>query len=139
MAEPSGWRYTTVSKPTDVSDRDWFKRGMAGITSVTDPVMARATGKPGVPISAPIPDRKNPNRTAKGVILGIINIDHIQTITQQLAFGKNSYNFLLNSKGEAIIHPKPEYLSTVDRPAPSLLQSPDPSLANLSDSLWPVD
>jgi two-component system, NtrC family, sensor kinase len=135
MAEPSGWRYTTVSKPTDVSDRDWFKRGIAGITSVTDPVIARATGKPGVPISAPIPDRQNPNRAAKGVILGIINIEHIKTVTQQLAFGENSYNFLLNSKGEAIIHPKPEYLSTVDRPAPSLLQSPDPSLANLAKAM----
>jgi two-component system, NtrC family, sensor kinase len=129
LAEVSGTRYSTVAKPIYVGDREWFKSAMAGETLVHDAIISRANGRPSIPISAPIPNQDNPQAPPKGVILGSVDLDHVQAVTQKLKFGQGSYNFVLDSQGKALIHPNANWLSTVDKPAPSLTQSGDPDLA----------
>ena len=58
-----------------------------------------------------------------GVFAGSVKIDRLTEVIQQLKYGQGSYAFALNSQGQAMIHPDPSLVSTLENPAPSLLQS----------------
>ncbi len=129
LAFPDGTHYSTSAPPTHVSDRQWFQNAMSGQIMVNNPIISRGNGQPIIPISAPIYGNIQAGEPPRGVILGSINIDRIQQIVRERKLGKNSYAFLLSSTGQAIVHPNPNLMSTLETPAPSLTEAAEPGLA----------
>lgn len=135
IAQPDGWRYIHTNptfKPTNNADRQWFKKAMSGQISVDDPVIARTTGKPIITIAAPIRDRAESVNPPIGILFCAVPIQRVAQAINQLKYGKNSYAFALNSKGQVIVHPDQTLMSAVEKPGPSLLNSSDQDLATIS-------
>jgi hypothetical protein len=112
LTTAAGIRQSTIarSKPADVRDRQWFQKAMAGQIYVDDPMIARVTRVPGVAISAPIFKDQNSSPTPDGVVHGLVTINRIKQVTNQLKYGDHSYAFTLNSQGQAIVHPSSEFM-----------------------------
>ena len=124
----------------DLSDRRHIKGAMAGVNSLSDPLLSRSSegrrivvfaiptfsgeGTPNNPLGEPI-----------GAVNAVVGIDEIQTVINGLTYGEESYAFALNSKSEAIVHPNAELMSTIEAPAPGLLDYGDPGLAEVAQRL----
>ncbi len=140
LIEPDGSYFTTkVGRALiNVSDRQHFKKAMAGEVYVSDPTISRTLKKQSiVPISAPV--WSNPansiDKTAQkpiGVMNGVISIDRIAQVVRNLEYGPGTYAFVLNSQGVPIVHPDARLIGNIDNSAPSLLESADANLANVA-------
>jgi signal transduction histidine kinase/FixJ family two-component response regulator len=133
---PQGWFFNLLKGRTNInlSDRLHVRRGLAGQSTVMDPLISRVNGQRVIVFAAPIWSGPVSDKARKpvGVINAPIDIETITRIVRDLKYGDNSYAFALNSKGEAITHPDPSLMSTLEKPAPNLLQSADPDLARIS-------
>ncbi|MBD2453061.1 response regulator [Nostoc sp. FACHB-87] len=137
LTTPDGWRESTVpnSKRASVTDRRWFQRSIAGYVHVGDPMIARANGVSSVPISVPIRKDGNPSSPPIGVVHGSVAVDRIKDVTEKLKYGNNSYAFTLNSAGQAIIHPNPDFMTTIEKPGIKLIDATDPGLAAIAKKM----
>ncbi|NEQ97493.1 MAG: response regulator [Cyanothece sp. SIO2G6] len=134
--------YTTVTPEEkngkiDLSDRQHIQNAIAGIDSISDPLLARSLDGARIVVFAiptfsgeAIPD--SPLGEVIGAINGVIDIDKVIEVVNGLEYGEGSYAFALNSKGEAIVHPNVELMSTIEKPALSLLEYGDPGLAEVA-------
>ncbi|NEO27490.1 MAG: hypothetical protein F6K03_11505 [Kamptonema sp. SIO4C4] len=124
----------------DLSDRKHIQDAMAGINSLSDPLLARSLDGANIVVFA-IPTfsgegtAENPLGEPIGAVNAVIGIDKVKEVVNSLQYGQDSYAFALNSKGEAIVHPNAELMSTIEKPAPSLLDYDDPGLANVAQRL----
>ena len=140
LIDPDGSYFTTkVGRALiNVSDRQHFKKAMSGKVYVSDPTISRTLKKQSiVPISAPVwsNSAKSLDKTAPkpiGVMNGAISIDRIAEVVEKLEYGAGTYAFVLNSQGVPIVHPDAGLMGNIDKPAPSLLESADPNLANVA-------
>ncbi|AFZ57437.1 response regulator [Anabaena cylindrica FACHB-243] len=134
LTTPDGWRESTVpnSKRANVTDRRWFQRSIAGYVHVGDPMVARANGMSSVPISVPIRRDGNPSSSPIGVVHGSVSVNRIKYVTETLKYGNNSYAFTLNSAGQAIVHPNPDFMTTIEKPGLKLVESADRGLAAIA-------
>lgn len=138
LAQADGWRYihtNPTAKPTNNSDRQWFQKAMSGQVYADDPVIARSSGKPIITISAPVRAEAGLEDSPIGVVFAAISIDRVAKVINQIKHGENSYAFALNSKGQAIIHPDKNLMSTLEKPGPSLINSSDQNLAKISQQM----
>jgi len=124
----------------DLSDRQHVKNAMAGIDSLSDPLLSRSSGGIRIvvfalPTFSGIATADNPLGEPIGAVNAIIGIEKIEEVVNSLSYGEGSYAFALNSKGEAIVHPNSELMSTIETPAPSLLDYSDPGLAAVTQQL----
>ncbi|MDJ0509534.1 MAG: ATP-binding protein [Crocosphaera sp.] len=135
MISPDGSYYATRKGKTNknVSDRPHIQQAFRGETVASDPINSRAFG--GVPliiIAAPVWE----NQTGIGEIIGVngaaISIDQLSKVVNKLEFGVGSYAFALNSKGQAIIHPNKQLMSTKEKPGPSLLELEELGLQSIA-------
>ena len=140
LIQPDGSYFTTkVGRALiNVSDRQHFKKAMAGEVYVSDPTISRTIKKQSiVPISAPIwsNSAKSMEKIVEkpiGVMNGVISIDRIAEVVEELEYAAGTYAFVLNSQGVPIVHPDAGLIGNIDKPAPSLLESADPNLANVA-------
>ncbi|OUL32658.1 ATP-binding protein [Nostoc sp. 106C] len=131
---PDGTYYNTAVGKTDENnkDRDFIKKAIAGQTNISDPFISRTTGIPSVAVASPIRQSYDVTSRPIGVINGSLKVDRITQVVNRLHYGNGSYAFALNSLGEAIVHPNPALMSTVEKPATSFLNSTDPDLAAIA-------
>jgi len=141
LIAPDGSYFTTkVGRALiNVSDRQHFKKAMAGEVYVSDPTISRTLTKQRriVPISAPVwsSSVNSLDKTAQkpiGVMNGVISMDRIAEVVGKLEYGAGTYAFVLNSQGVPIVHPDAGLMGNIDKPAPSLLESADANLANVA-------
>ncbi|MEG4386887.1 cache domain-containing protein [Microcoleus sp. N9_B2] len=140
LIEPDGSYFTTkVGRALiNVSDRQHFKKAMAGEVYVSDPTISRTLkGQSIVPISGPVwsNSANSIDKTAQkpiGVMNGVISIDRIAQVVRNLEYGPGTYAFVLNSQGVPIVHPDARLIGNIDNSAPSLLESADANLANVA-------
>ncbi|MGP1382289.1 MAG: ATP-binding protein [Thainema sp.] len=133
-ANPDGSYYVTgqgLAQGNNISDRLYFQEAIAGRVNVSDPFISRSLGIPKIGVNAPIGPAERP----VGVLSGGIRVDHIVQVTHQLQYGSGSYAFALNSQGQAIVHPNPSLMSTIERPAPTLTEASDPGLAAIAHKM----
>ena len=144
MIDTEGLLYTTLpDQPKgeiDLSDRAHVKGALSGQNSLSDPLIARIpAGKRVVAYAIPVWSGKaqadQPLGEVIGMMNGVIGIDMVIDVINDLESGNNSYAFALNSKGEAIVHPNAELMSSIEAPAPSLLTSDDPGLATIAQQM----
>lgn len=112
----------------NIQDRDYFQKAIAGKNNISDPFISRSTGIPLIAIATPILSNFVSNSSPIGVFHGNVRVDHIAEVVNSLRYGVNSYAFAVNSQGQAIIHPNSALMSTVEKPAPSLLKIGDRNL-----------
>ncbi len=140
LIDPDGSYFTTkVGRALiNVSDRQHFKKAMAGEVYVSDPTISRTLKKQSiVPISAPVwsNSANSLDKTVEkpiGVMNGVISIDRIAEVVGKLEYGAGTYAFVLNSQGVPIVHPDARLMGNIDKPTPSLLESADNNLANVA-------
>ncbi len=144
MIDVEGLLYTTLADQPkgkiDLSDRAHVKAALTGENSLSDPLIARIpAGKPivayAIPVWSGVPQADQPLGEVIGMMNGVIGIEQIIAVINDLAYGKDSYAFALNSKGEAIVHPNAELMSTLEKPAPSLLGADDLGLATVAQRM----
>ncbi|MGK7922806.1 MAG: ATP-binding protein, partial [Trichodesmium sp.] len=145
MIDIDAFLYTTVEgQPNGVvnlKDRKHVQEAFnESITALSDPLIARIPqGKRIVAFNAPtfsgIPEPEKPLGKVIGLTNAVVDIDKVIDIVNSLDYGKHSYAFALNSQGEAIVHPDSELMSTLEKPAPSLLNSTDQGLANIAQKM----
>lgn len=137
LTTADGWRESTVPNSTraNVTDRLWFQRSILGYVHVGDPMIARANGVSSVPISVPIRRDGNSSSSPIGVVHGSVAVDRIKDVTEKLKYGKNSYAFTLNSIGQAIIYPNPDFMSTIEKPGIKLVDAADRGLAAIAQKM----
>ncbi|MEG4252131.1 cache domain-containing protein [Microcoleus sp. Pol10D4] len=140
LIAPDGSYFTTkVGRALiNVSDRQHFKKAMAGEVYVSDPTSSRTLkGQSIVPISAPVWSNSvnSIDKTTEkpiGVMNGVISMDRIAEVVGKLEYGAGTYAFVLNSQGVPIVHPDARLIGNIDKSAPSLLESADTNLANVA-------
>ncbi|MEG4044202.1 cache domain-containing protein [Microcoleus sp. Pol17_C1] len=140
LIAPDGSYFTTkVGRALiNVSDRQHFKKAMAGEVYVSDPTISRTLkGQSIVPISAPVWSSSANSLDKKaqkpiGVMNGVISIDRIAQVVRKLEYAPGTYAFVLNSQGVPIVHPDARLMGNIDKPAPTLLESADANLANVA-------
>ncbi|MEM6520002.1 MAG: ATP-binding protein, partial [Cyanobacteria bacterium P01_C01_bin.70] len=135
--------YTTSSPEKngeiDLSDRKHVQDAMMGINSLSDPLLSRSLDGASIVVFA-IPTfsgqatSTNPLGEPIGAINGVVGTDRIVEVVNSLDYGNDSYAFAINSKGEAIVHPDSELMSTIEKPAPNLLEYGDPGLAEITQN-----
>ncbi|MEH1815883.1 MAG: ATP-binding protein [Nostoc sp.] len=137
IATPDGSYFNTkVGRSNkNIKDRDYFQKALAGKSNISDPFISRSTGIPLIAIATPIWSDSPTNRSPIGVFHGNVKLDRIAKVVNSLHYGNNSYAFALNSQGEAIVHPNSMLMSTVEKPAPSLLKIPDRNLNAIAQQM----
>ncbi len=138
IAQADGWRDITSppnAKRVMISDRQWFPKAMSGLIYVDDPLIARSNGQPVITIAVPILAQAESGKNPTGVLYTGVSTSQIAKVINQIKYGKNSYAFALNSKGQVIIHPDQTLMSTIEKPGPSLLNSSDQDLAAISQKM----
>ena len=139
IVTPNGTFFGMIQGKTNINlaDRTHFKRGMAGQSTVTDPLISRLHGKHVIVFAAPIWSGliQDPTRKTIGVNNCVIGIEQLSRVINALKYGNGSYAFALNSKGAAIVHPNPALMSTLEVPAPSLIESDDTHLAAIAQQM----
>ncbi|MEO1148464.1 MAG: cache domain-containing protein, partial [Cyanobacteria bacterium J06638_22] len=124
----------------DLSDRKHVQDAMDGIDSLSDPLLSRSSNGLRIIVFA-IPTfsgqatSDNPLGEPIGAVNAVIGVDKLEAVINGLQYGEESYAFALNSKGEAIVHPNAELMSTIETPAPSLLEHDDPGLSEVAHRL----
>ncbi|WGV28581.1 hybrid sensor histidine kinase/response regulator [Halotia branconii] len=119
----------------NILDRDYFQKALTGKSNISDPFISRSTGIPLIAIATPIYANSSTNGSPIGVFHGSVKVDHIAKVINSLDYGKNSYAFALNSQGQAIVHPDSALMSTLEKPAPSLLKSGDRNLNAIAQEM----
>lgn len=136
IVDSQGEFFNLLKGQTNVNlkDRPTFIRGMAGLSTVMDPILSRITGKPILVFGAPIwsGSVKDQARKPIGIVNAPVSIEKVTEVVQNLKYGSNSYAFALNSRGEAITHPDVTLMSNLDKPAPSLIKMSDQGLAKIA-------
>lgn len=119
----------------NIKDRDYVQKALAGKSNISDPFISRSTGIPLIAISTPIWSNSPISRSPIGTFHGVVKVDHIAKVVNSLHYGNNSYAFALNSQGQAIVHPNSTLMSTLEKPAPSLLKIPDRNLNAIAQQM----
>jgi PAS domain S-box-containing protein len=160
-AKADGSYYTTKMglAKTNIRDRLYFKRALAGNHVVGDPIVSRSTGIRQINVAVPIwstspwvdtalsPERRavrsrslaalglptQPLTKARpiGVLSGAITVQHVSDIIAKLASEPGSYAFAIDSKGIPIADPH----QILQGHSQSLLMSNDPDLVALAQSM----
>ncbi len=124
----------------DLSDRQHIQGAMAGVNSLSDPLLSRSSNNRSIVVFAiPTFSGKETSDSPLGEPIGAVNAvigtEEIKAVVDSLTYGEGSYAFALNSKNEAIVHPNAELMSTIETPAPSLLDYDDLGLAEVAQRL----
>jgi signal transduction histidine kinase/DNA-binding NarL/FixJ family response regulator len=144
MIDAKGFLYTTLKDQPqgsiNLKDRKHVQGAMAGTSSLSNPLIARIPAGEkivayAVPVWSGIAAPEKPLGEVMGAINGVININKVVEVVSELRYGAGSYAFALNSNGEAIVHPNPALMSTLEKPAPSFLKLADPSLAIIAQKM----
>ncbi|MEH2067232.1 MAG: ATP-binding protein [Nostoc sp.] len=130
IANPDGsYSNTKVGRSNkNIQDRDYFQKAIAGKSNISDPFISRSTGIPLIAISTPIWSNSFSSSSPIGAFQGNVKVDRIAGVVNSLHYGANSYAFALNSQGQAIVHPNSTFISTLEKPASSLLKINDRNL-----------
>ena len=130
IANPDGsYSNTKVGRSNkNIQDRDYFQKAISGKRNISDPFISRSTGIPLIAIATPIWSNSASSSSPIGAFQGNVRVDHIAEVVNSLHYDTNSYAFALNSQGQAIVHPNSALMSTVEKPAPSLLKMGDRNL-----------
>lgn len=92
----------SIEDGTDFSDREYVRLALSGVTNISDVTLSKYTGTYGVSIAAPL---YNTSDVIDGVVYFRLDINFIQEIIESIKISDNSYAYLIDNKGNIIVHP----------------------------------
>ena len=112
VADASGTVFADSNKGKQqgisVADRSYFQRVKAEKTSVvSDPVKSKSSGKPVVPVCAPVFAKDG---TFAGALMAVLRIDFLMNRIESVKVGKTGYPFVVNGDGLTVAHPESKYI-----------------------------
>ncbi len=94
-----------VAESLDYTDREYFAQVMQNrTTAVSDVLISKSAGWPGVVIAEPILDE---NRSAQGVLVVNVGLSSIVRMIEEALVDQQSYAYVVNKNGKVIIHTDP--------------------------------
>ncbi|MEH2161368.1 MAG: ATP-binding protein [Nostoc sp.] len=133
FATPDGALINTQGGRTNVKDREFFHKSIAGETVAADPIIGRTSNQLQIQISSPIAGKTGIKPS--GVLMGGIEINRVVEVIGDLHQGKGSYAFALNSQGVPIAHPDTRLIGTPEKAAESFLNSPNSRLVEITQKM----
>ncbi len=94
----------TDHKTIDVKDRAYYKSGIQGQDSVSDPVFSRATGKLIICFATPVMS----GGKIAGVLMGAVSLEDVGAMLNRVNLGKTGEAYLINATGLMVTTPKYE-------------------------------
>jgi methyl-accepting chemotaxis protein len=116
--------YIKDDSVSDLADRDYIIKSLAGTPVVSDVLISRVIGKPVVMFAVPIMI----DSRAAGVLIGRRDGAVFTDMTAQLGMGDTGYVYMINSQGTVICHPDKDLVYNQFNPI--LAVATDPSLAS---------
>ena len=109
---PTGASLRHDGADTNLGDRDYFKKVvMTKQPVVSDPLLAKATGKWAVNIAVPVLDNGN----LIGVVTGSVALAHLSDIVKDVKFKDTGYGVIADDSGMIIAHAlKPELVGNLN-------------------------
>ncbi len=108
IAGPDGYTYNDIGTRTNIQDRPYFMAIMneGKDEYIGDPVISRTTGQSVLHIAKAL---KANGRTI-GIVAGVVNLNKINEIANNMKIGKSGYTWLLASDGTCIAHPQTDFI-----------------------------
>ncbi|WP_160676342.1 methyl-accepting chemotaxis protein [Clostridium sp. C8-1-8] len=100
IADKDGNLKYSDGKSSNVKDRDYFKKAIAGTSNVSDPLVSKMDGAIVVNFAVPI---KNKDEVV-GVLVSSNNGNKLSDLTNQVKFGKTGTAFMIKKDGVTIAH-----------------------------------
>jgi methyl-accepting chemotaxis protein len=118
--------YIKDDSTSNLADRDYIIKSLAGQPVVSDVLISRVIGRPVVMFAAPIlvDDR------VAGVLIGRRDGAVLSDMTKQIGLGETGYVYMINAKGTVICHPGTELVYNQFNPLEEAKE--DPSLEPLA-------
>jgi methyl-accepting chemotaxis protein len=118
--------YIKDNSTSNLADRDYIIKSLAGQLVISDVLISRVIGKPVVMFAAPIlVDNK-----AVGALIGRRDGAVLSDMTKQIGMGETGYVYMINAKGTVICHPDTDLVYNQFNPIEGVKE--DPSLQSLA-------
>jgi len=125
IADINGNAKNTDGETTNISDREYFKKALAGERAVSDPIVSKADNS--VIISFAVPIKKG--NEIKGVLIAVRDGYTLSDITNDIKFGESGAAFMINKEGTTIAHKDKNLVYEMDNDFENVKS--DPSLESL--------
>lgn len=90
-----------TSRNSDISEREYFKKAMAGETYLSSPLVNKVDNKVVVMMATPIKDGSG----TKGVLYGGIPYETFSKAISDIKIGDGGYGFIVDKAGTVVAHP----------------------------------
>jgi methyl-accepting chemotaxis protein len=87
-----------TTNDTDISDRDYFQKAMAGSTFVSSTVVRRSDSTTAMMVSTKAGGYYN------GVIIGVLGVDTFSKMIDDVTVGQSGYGFIVDKDGKIVAH-----------------------------------
>jgi len=101
IVTPDGLATFNDNSKTDVKDREYFSKAMAGESVITDVMIHRVLNKPVMMFAVPI---KNNLGQVSGFVLTILDATWLSDLTDKITYGKKGYSYIIDGKGTFIAY-----------------------------------
>jgi len=106
VAGPGGEIYADGNegayKGVSIADREYFQKARQGERLVGQPIASKVTGKPVVPIAAPV---ETMDGQFAGALVSVVQTDFLAAEIVSVKIGETGYPFLVDANGLVLIHP----------------------------------
>ncbi len=90
------------TKGFNLADRDYFKKGLQGQTSLDTVNMSKKSNTPVSTLSHPIKDE---NGQVIGVVAGIVHVSFLAAKINEVKLSKTGYAYIVNKEGTVVVFP----------------------------------
>ncbi len=85
---------------SNLSDRDYIKKALAGETNISDVLISKVTHEPVIMVATPIKE----NDKVVGALIGRRDGNTLSELVKDTGYGREGYGYMINSKGVVIAH-----------------------------------
>jgi methyl-accepting chemotaxis protein len=124
--------YLKDETTSNLADRDYIIKGLAGIPAVSDVIISRVIGKPVLMVASPIVV----NGLTEGALIGRRDGAVLGELTAGAGFGRTGFIYMVNTSGVYVCHPNPDLV--YDQFNPIAEDQSDPSLTSLKQFITQV-
>jgi methyl-accepting chemotaxis protein len=117
--------YIKEDTVSDLADRDYVIKALAGISVISDVLISRVIGRPVVMFAVPI----MVDNWAAGALIGRRDGAVLTDMTKQISIGNTGYVYMINSQGTIICHPDTDLVYNQFNP---MHAAEDPSYTSLA-------
>ena len=90
-----------------IKDREYFKQAMSGVSNVGQAIKSKISGKPAVPLCAPV---RNDNGAIIGAVATVLSIDFLSEKIVTIKVGETGYPFIIDHTGLTVVHPNEQHV-----------------------------